>query len=217
MAISSVELYNDLLFILNKNNSEYISPEEFVKMATKASNDLYNDYLGKRNVRRSVYGHNNITDARLNVFRRKTPSIIYDSATGMIPVPEDCKHIRSITDNFGDALLYQDDNRFYMLKKDSTVDLQRNVYYKEEGDQLETLTDKNISSVVIHYLKKPNTPKLPYTVVDREIVFDTNNVVDLEWEEDEESNLLNRMMIASGIVIKDNTLLQIGRINKSEE
>lgn len=41
--------------------------------------------------------------------------------------------------------------------------------------------------------------------------------MDLEWEEDEASNLLNRMMIACGIVIKDNTLLQIGRINKSEE
>lgn len=217
MAISSKELYEDFLFVINKNNSEYVSPEEAMRLADLASNDLYKDYLGDRNARRAVYGHNSITDHRLNVFRRSTDPIPYNRATRQIPVPEDCKHIRSVTDNDGMPAKYQDDNRFYMLRRDPTTDLKNNCYYKEENNHLEFSTDKPVVDFTIQYLKTPNRPELPYTIVDREIVYDDANVVDLEWSRDEKSAILNRMLIFGGIVIRDMNIAQVGRINKSEE
>lgn len=217
MAISSIELYEDLQFLLNKNNSEYISPEEFERICAIASEDLFRDYLGDRNVRRSVYGNNSITDARLNVFKVTTPPIVYNPTVRTVPVPSDCRHIRSVTDESGNVIKYQDDNRFYMLSKDSTVDLERDAFYKEEMKYLEIATKRNMAQVIIQYLKKPDAPKLPYDFVDREIVFRTSEVVDLEWDTQEKSNLLNRLLILSGITIRDTMVTQIGRINKSEE
>lgn len=217
MEVSTVQLYKDLLTILNKNNSEYISPEEFIRYLILSSDDMYNEYLGRRTARRSVYGHNNITDARLNPFRVSTPVIMYNPNDPKISVPEDCKHIRSVTDDFGDSVIYQDDNRFNMLRRDSTVNLDQEAYYKEEGSYLEVLTRKPISEVTIQYLKTPRTPTLVYTEEDRELVFDEVNSVNLEWDSDQTYNLLNRLMILAGLTIKDTTTMQIGRINKSEE
>lgn len=216
--VSSISLYKILLTILNKNNSEYISPEEFIQLLVMSSDDMYNDYLGRKTARRSVYGHNSITDGRLAPFREKSPVLPYNASVPTINVPKNCRHIRSVTDNFGAGAVYQDDNRFNMLRKDTNVDLKRTVYYKEEASKkLEILTEKPVSSFTLEYLRDPSVPTLPYTIVDREMVFDESTAVNLEWDSDQTSNLLNRLMVYAGVVVDDNTVLQIGRINKSEE
>lgn len=217
MGISLISLYNDFLTLLNKNNGEYVSPEEFVSYVKLANEEMYNEFLGRKNLRKTVYGNNSITDNRLNVFRTKSGNIPYDPETKEITVPTDCKHIRSVTDNYGNPILYQDDNRFNMLRKDSTVNLRDTSFYKEEGLALEVLTEMPISHVVIHYLRDPKEPKLPYTIVDREIVFDTVGVVDLEWDKDQTGNILSRVLVWSGVTLRDGMMTQIGRIKQAEE
>lgn len=217
MAISTKSLYEDLLFMLNKNNGEYVSPEEFLRLLIMASDDLYKEYLGRKTVRRAVYGHNSITDARLNVFRVSTDPIPYNKTVRTVDIPEDCRHIRSVIDELGDPLKYQDDNRFYMLSRDSTVNLTKEAYYKEEGTHLEIATKKDIREITIQYLKSPRKPELPYTFVEGDIVFNDSGIVDIEWSEEETANLLNRILIYTGVVLRDNTVVQTGRTQKAEE
>lgn len=217
MEISIKSLYSTFLNILNKNNSEYISPEEFVDYLTLSSEDMYNDYLGNRNTRRTVFGSNSITDARLNPFKVTTPLLPYDPVTREVSKPELCKHITDVVDDSGSVIMYQDDNRFAMLRRDTNVDLNLEVYYREKRSTLEVLTRKPISGIVITYLKEPRKPKLPYTIVDREIVITDSGVVNVEWDEGQAPNLLNRMLVYAGITLKDATVMQIGRLNKSEE
>lgn len=223
--ISIKDLYDTLLDLISKNNGEYIGIEEFNRYVPQALNELYDDLVGSKNNPRVVYGKNRITDRRLNGFRRNTPAITVP-ATGVIQLPKDLGFIRTVLHG-EEAVRPIDEDRVGKLSTDTLASPNEDdKYYVElgyngENEEIKIL-NKDIDSVVVQYLVRPNKPK--YAVKMEEVggrqrpVYDSDNSIDIiGFDEREMSEIINRILPKIGLTMRDQYVNQVAQNSKLEE
>lgn len=167
-------IYKTVQGILNKDQLGYLKPIHFNSFIANAQRKIYNDYLTdlKSNIRRSNWmldGKNlaNLsahTKQLVEYFSYVEPEINSPtSSTGDNPLttyilPNDLEYIEDV---------FSGNTRIEKVDYADFKDLQRSIYAKPSdcspvcskvGDKLRVASN-NISSIELHYLRKPKTPK----------------------------------------------------------
>lgn len=223
-------IYTLLLFLLNKENKGYITPEEFNSLAYKVQNQILTDLFIESNKAkiRTNRGNNNIglTDNEFTVYQRLEHLIMTESKTvervnakkGKVILPnnvwfilpngvsQDTKIVERVEPHALNYLLsvnaHSQDMPIYVLG-----DGQLSMY--------PLLTD----DIDITYMRKPKKPKWTFMMVKNSPMFNPSDSMyqDFDLHESEFSNIILRMLPELGLTIREQDVIEYGEKLKENE
>jgi hypothetical protein len=221
MAISVNTVYRTVLLIINKEQRGYLTPDEFNRTAAQVQLELFNEYFEDLNQQLRVPGNDSEYSDRIKNLEEKI-SIFQDSGN--------C----SYTVNWFDLPTLTSPYEFYKLGTVIYKD-EKEVQYVQPNELLEinlspitkpslywpVYTYKNFkimvypktitSDISCTYIRKPLDPIWNFTSTPPayQYTYDPNGSQDFELHHTEQTNLITRILLYSGIVIKDPQIVQI--------
>lgn len=206
------DLVNDLA---SKNNGVFISPEEYNRYATLASNELFDELRGAKNRNVSTYGRSRTLDSRLNPFRKTVDDSFINYE---VDKEEDYVQALAMYDSNYLPIKPIDEDRLARLHQNPLAQPdEEELYYIERVDKFELLATQGDISFTLEYLKKPVSPDYKYTIVNNRPVFNPTGSVNFEWDKNMEMELTTRILSYLGISMKDGFITQVTNNSKAQE
>ena len=230
MAVNINTVYQRVLTIANKEQRGYITPQEFNILANQAQMDIFEQYFYDQHQFSQVKGSQpkqvdptEILKDKISLFEvYKKLLDDYDDTDDVFHLPNDLYRLSNVTyssggtDNIADyvstkefnsminhPLLRPHSNRPLYLKLAKGIKVYSHTATTNVADEI---TEEN--KVKIDYIKKPATAAWGYIVVSGSALYDAANSTNFELHESEEVNLVNRILVLAGIMMKDPSLYQ---------
>jgi len=218
MAINVDTVYRTVLLIINKEQRGYLTPDEFNKTATQVQLEIFNEYFEDLNQQLRVPENDSEYANRVKNLQEKieifqtdgicTPVLDYYTT----PDPENFYKLGTV--------IYKDEKIVQYVQPSELLELNLSpitkpsdywpVYvYKNEKIYIhpKTITGNVISCT---YIRKPLNPVWNFTLgTNYQYVYNSTTSVDFELHPIEQTNLITRILLYSGIVIKDPQIIQI--------
>lgn len=206
-----------LLDLLNKNNSQYISPSEMDRFINLASQDYFNELAGSKTAAKVVYGRNRILDRRLNPFRdAKDVTIVANIGAK----PEGMELLLSVS-----CVVSGKTRPFRQLDEqriDKSFDnplaspIAEDPVITELASSFEVHPD-SVEKIHVKFLKSPAKAKWGFTKPNaRNPVYDPETSVNLEWDESEKPQLVMRVANYLGLDTRDQPVVQFTEKEKAQ-
>ena len=226
MAINVNTVYQTVLMILNKEQRGYMTPTEFNTVATQVQLEIFEKYFDDLNQQLRVpqadtdYAdrQENI-DEKLAIFKTFGDAI-YTTVGGL------SYFVLPTSDTYGDVVsfyrlgnvLYNDEkivqrldrHEFYYanqsrLTKPSTI----NPAYLYENQKLFVKPTSIIDKIKVDYIRKPNNVEWTFTTGNLG-QYQNNSLtsVDFELHESEQTEVVLKVLLYAGIVIRDPQIVQ---------
>jgi len=221
MAVNINTVYQRVLTIANKEQRGYITPQEFNILANQAQMDIFEQYFYDQHQFSRVRGSQpkqvdptEILKDKISLFETFNTTVSHGGSAYALPSDTyrlsnikysdtiaDYVSIREFEAMKGHPLLRPHDNRpVYIKTKDGVK-----VY---TGGADNSVTQVTGSGVTVDYVKKPATVSWGYVVVSGSALYNAANSTNFELHESEEVNLVNRILVLAGIMMKDPSLYQ---------
>ena len=231
MAISVDTVYKTVLLILNKEQRGYMTPDEFNKIGSQVQREIFEAYFEDLNqqlrIPQSDVEYSDrvaITDEKIAEFKKQ--SAITASTSNVFPLPTDLYRLGSAT--------YEQSNKpiveiqrvgraeyYNIIKSPLTApDASYPIYLYEDNNLL--LYPNNLTGkVAVQYVKKPSDITWAYQVdsatgafifagtTTGTGVFPTTGTVDFELHNSEQAEVILKILLYSGIVIRDPSIVQV--------
>tara|TARA_R100000963_G_scaffold32727_1_gene24633 strand:+ start:736 stop:1485 length:750 start_codon:yes stop_codon:yes gene_type:complete len=236
MSISVDTVYQKVLAMANKEQRGYITPQEFNLMADKAQNEIFENYF--HGVKMSVAKPKNsqnyadeleMLEEKLHPFYHDT-TVKTDSNPLTLPTTYPIQKLISITRGNGTRVTQVNKSEIiytesYPLTKATPT---RSVFVREDAGDVTIYPAPSASTynVVyatnlpglnndteqfeVSYYKTPTTPKWGYVVVNEKALYNANTSINFELHISEEENLVLRILMLAGLVIKQPDVVQAG-------
>jgi hypothetical protein len=212
MAVNIDTVYQKVLAIANKEQRGYITPQQFNLFADKAQKEIIDQYFYDINQFSRLHGNDTeysdmleLLDEKLSALKSSSTqtvtsgsfelnnvyrigSIIYNSDTEVEPINYNEHKLRNLS----------------ALTKPT---LKRPVYINQNNKI--NIYPNTISSVFLSYIKVPEKPNWGYVVVGDKPLYNANDSTNFELHPIEESELVYRILILSGVAIEKPGLTQI--------
>ena len=223
-------VYQKVLTLSNKEQRGYITPQEFNMIADKAQLEIFESYFhdmktayhkpknvssysnemdmleekmqifratqGSDEIEISVNNTNNIILASLLIPVYKLDSIFLEYADTNLPQAK-------LTELTKAESYYAESNPLTKANKS------RPTYTREGSSRIRIYPILPAStSAVIHYWRKPTSPKWAYVVVNGKALYNYTNSTNFEIHATEEEALVTRILTLAGVVIEDQALAQ---------
>lgn len=224
MAINIDTVYKTVLSILNKEQRGYITPNEFNKVAAQVQLEIFNKYFEDLNqLTRTVQtdidyaSRIDLLDERLAIF--KTSGALTGGTGGVFSTPSNLSELGSVIYNDIELQRVQRGEIYNLNKSDYTRPSNSYPIYLYEDNKIRVYPTTIISGVSINYLRKPLDPVWGFVVGGRgQYVYDpglynptltpTTGSRNFELHESEQTNLIIKILIYAGIIIKDPQIVQ---------
>lgn len=221
MAVNVNTVYQRVLTIANKEQRGYITPQEFNILANQAQLDIFEQYFYDQHQFSRVRGSQpkqidptEILKDKISLFETFNAAVTHVSGAYALPSDTyrlsnvkysdtiaDYVSIREFEAMKGHPLLRPHSNRpVYIKTKDGVK-----VYIGGADNSVMQVTG---SGVTVDYVKKPATVSWGYVVVSGSALYNAANSTNFELHESEEVNLVNRILVLAGIMMKDPSLYQ---------
>ena len=224
------KVYTLLLFLLNKENKGYITPEEFNTLAYKIQNQILTDLFIESNKAkiRTNRGNNNIglTNNEFTVYQRLEHLITTSSRTvekinelkGKVTLPKDVWFLipNGVSkDNITIEQVEQHTVNYLLSINAQSEDMP--IYVLSSG-QL-TLYPLLTQDIDITYMRKPKKPKWTFQLVKDSPLFNPSDQLfqDFDLHESEFSNIILRMLPELGLTIREQDVIEYGEKLKENE
>ena len=234
MAINVDNVYKTVLLVLNQEQRGYITPDEFNKTATQVQLDIFEKYFEDLNqqlrVTQADYDYSNRQiniDDRISNFKC-IGSCNYGPNSFALPITDD---LTSTTIVYNDnptasqfafyrlgAVTYNDievqrlqRTEFYNIDRSdlTTPSVNFPVYLYESG-KISIKPPSIISSVKAAFLRKPKNVNWGYTVGNLgQYIYDAGSSVNFELHSSEQVSVITNILLYSGIIIQDPTIIQV--------
>ena len=218
MAINVDTVYRTVLLIINKEQRGYLTPDEFNKTATQVQLEIFNEYFEDLNQQLRVPENDSEYANRVKNLQEKIE--IFQTEGVCLPVSD--YYTTPDPTNFYKlgTVVYKDDKIVQYVQPNELLELNLSpltkpslywpVYtYKNERIYIypKTITGNVISCT---YIRKPLDPVWNFTLgTNYQYVYNSTTSVDFELHPIEQTNLITRILLYSGIVIKDPQIIQI--------
>jgi len=228
MAINVNEVYKTVLLIINKEQRGYLTPDEFNKIATKVQLDIVNEYFETINQQSRVFQNeteygNRYKTVEQNLDALKTiGTCAYDGSTSP---PTFTLPTSPIVYKLG-TVIYKDNIEVEEVQKNELIRLNlstltkpstRFPVYLNENNKL-TIYPASISSdVQVTYVKKPADVVWNFTSTSGYYQYDAASSVDFELDVIEQNNVIVKILLHAGIVIEDQTIIQMASTEIAQE
>jgi hypothetical protein len=221
MAVNINTVYQRVLTIANKEQRGYITPQEFNILANQAQMDIFEQYFYDQHQFSQARGSQpkqvdptEILKDKISLFETFNAAVSHGGSAYALPgdtyrlsnvkyddTIADYVSIREFEAMKGHPLLRPHNNRpVYIKTKDGVK-----VY---TGGADNSVTQVTGSGVTVDYVKKPAAASWSYVVVSGSALYDSNNSTNFELHESEEVNLVNRILVLAGVMMKDPSLYQ---------
>jgi len=226
MAINVNTVYQTVLMILNKEQRGYMTPTEFNTVATQVQLEIFEKYFDDLNQQLRVpqadtdyADRQENLDEKLAIFKTFGDAI-YTTVGGL------SYFVLPTTDTYGNSVsfyrlgnvLYNDEkvvqrldrHEFYYanqsrLTKPSTI----NPAYLYENQKLFVKPTSIIDKIKVDYIRKPNNVVWGFVVGNLgQYISDPDTTVNFELHESEQTEVILKILLYSGIIIRDNEVVQ---------
>lgn len=217
MAISVDTVYKTVLFILNKEQRGYMTPEEFNKVGAQAQLEIFEKYFEDLNqltrvpqndmdyADRVVY-----LDQKISVFKNTDTKDIDEDSFNL---PDNTHIIGTLSSNDIELQRVSRNEYYNIIKSPLTKPtLSYPIYLQESGKII--VSPSSIAKVSFDYILRPVEPQWNYTVGSvGQFVFNTTTQtnkpsVDFELHNSEQVELILRILSYAGIIIRDPNIVQ---------
>lgn len=230
MAVSVDKVYKTVLYILNKEQRGYMTPDEFDKVGQQVQLEIFESYFEELTQQlRTVQIQNEFSD-RVQQLEEKISTFEVNATANWAAggsyyyLPPNVHRIGTISYNGGIIQPMQWDDLLLLLKvplsapsKNFPVYVQRGQHQSNPGPP-PVLNDiiyvyptsiENTEIVNVNYIKKPEQIKWNYTVLaNGAYQFAAAGSVDFEVDASEQTELILNILMYSGIIIRDPAIIQ---------
>jgi hypothetical protein len=223
---------NTVLYILNKENQGYISPEQFNEYATAAQLEIFESYfhnyskaVNRRNKHLHTSGHGDVAKRIMEVIDYFTfdQILTYDGSTLRFNLPKDMYHT-------GTAYLPSTNIEVELVPHNKLQNLLRGhdtaptVSYPIGaiiGDEIQVYPTSinSTGSIIMNYVRYPVDPKWTYINSSGSPVFNQSalDYQDFEIPLDDKFNLILKILSMAGVEINSQQAIQYGKAEEMLE
>lgn len=211
---------NTVMFILNKDNNGYLTPDEFNAFARQAQLDVfeamfydYNKWLLKRNAGSSYSGSADVPKLlgeSIDKFAKSQDLII---SGGVYQLPTDLYSLINV--NYGSKLVERIENSKsqYFLYSNHTAPTIYYPAYTQKDRSLTVYPSSIVSGVSVLYTRYPVDPKWTYYTdpVTQSPLFDQTapDYMDFEVPEIFQNDLIVKILKYAGVSIREQEIVQV--------
>jgi hypothetical protein len=227
MAVNVDTVYRTVLLIINKEQRGYLTPDEFNKTATQVQLEIFNEYFEDLNQQLRVPENDSEYANRIKNLQEKIE--IFQTEGACTPVA-DYYATTALTDFYKlGTVIYKDDKIVQYVQPNELLELNLSpltkpslywpVYTYKNGKiyiHPKTITGNVISCT---YIRKPANPIWNFTLgPNQQYIYNPSQYnpisnptgsQNFELHPIEQTNLITRILLYSGIVIKDPQIVQI--------
>jgi hypothetical protein len=217
MAISVDTVYRTVLLIINKEQRGYITPDEFNKTATQVQLEIFNEYFD--NLNQQIRIPDNDTEYADRVKNLQEKIAIFQTE-GVCPPIAGGFDIPTATDFYKlGTVIYNDDKEVQYVQPNELLELNLSPItkptkywpvYTYKDFVIKVYPTTITTGITCTYIRKPANPVWNFTLgTNQQYIYDATSSVQFELHPIEQTNLITRILLYSGIVIKDPQIVQI--------
>ena len=223
-------VYQKVLTLSNKEQRGYITPQEFNMIADKAQLEIFESYF--HDMKTAYHKPKNTSSYSNEMDMLEEKMQIFRATQGIDEIEVAVNNTNSINLALLSIPVYKLDSIFLEFDDTSIPRARLTELTKREGYYAESnpLTKANKarptytregsnrikiqpilpadSTAVVHYWRKPTSPKWAYVVVNGKALYNYTNSVNFEIHATEEETLVTRILTLAGVVIEDQALAQ---------
>ena len=217
-------VYRTVLLIINKEQRGYLTPDEFNKTATQVQLEIFNEYFEDLNQQVRVPDNDTEYSDRIKNLQQKIAIFQTDGTclptTGGFNVPGPLNS-PPVTNFYKlGTVIYNDDKEVQYVQPNELLELNLSPITKP-SNYWPVYTDKNsiikvypttiTSGISCTYVRKPADPVWNFTATppNYQYVYNPATSVQFELHPTEQTNLITKILLYSGIVINDPQIVQI--------
>jgi hypothetical protein len=220
MAVNVDTVYKTVLLILNKENRGYMTPDEFNKTAAQVQLDIFNTYFEDLNQQLRIPDNDSEYADRIKNLKEKI-SIFEDITYCIYDSGNECFETPSTLDVYKiGTVIYNGDKEVQSVQANELLELNLSPLtkpttyypvYRLKNNRIYVYPNTITSNIEVTYLRKPADPIWNFTAVSPSYtyVYDQSNSVDFELHPIEQTNIITNILMYSGIIIKDPSVVQI--------
>ena len=221
MAVNINSVYQKVLAISNKEQRGYITPQEFNLLADRAQNEIYENYFHQaKNSNAKIKDDDTHTDS-LEMIEAKLSSFLKSEtntniSSGIMTLPTDLYKLDIVKVGINLATEVNKKEEHYITSLGETGSVlypktSRPIFTRVSSTTIRITPDPgNSTSCTVTYYKEPTTPSFGYVVVSEKALYNSNTSVDFELASSEEEQLVSRILLLSGTIIKQPDIAQTG-------
>ena len=235
MAISVDTVYKTVLLILNKEQRGYMTPDEFNKIGSQVQREIFEAYFEDLNqqlrVPQSDMDYANrvaITNEKIAEFKTENDQTVAEKTIGgtnPFTTPSELYRLGSFTYEpaGGTPVEIQRTTRgeYYNINKSPLTKPSTSfpVYLYEDNKAIVYPTTINLASEIkMQYLKKPTDIKWAFTTGSLgQLVYDSANAIDFELHNSERTEVVLKVLLYQGVVIRDPQIVQVAAQKVQQE
>lgn len=235
MAVNVDSVYKTVLLILNKEQRGYITPEEFNKIGTQVQLEIFNEYFEDLNQQLRVPGNDSEYSDRIKNLEQKIAVFQEDTLCVSIAPGKFALDIPVVDPPFPQPELYKLGTVIYKNEKEVQYvqhnelleinlspitkpsvywpiytyrNFEISIYPKTIETDISCTYLRKPYNVVWGYKGLPTTPNggVPWTT--GPYIYDSTTSVQFDLHPIEQTNIITRILLYSGIIIKDPMIVQ---------
>jgi hypothetical protein len=220
MAVDVNTVYRTVLLILNKEQRGYMTPDEFNKVAAQVQLEIFNKYFDDLNqLLRAKQTDLNyadrvaLLDEKLSIFKTETTLI---GPSGVFSVPPTVREIGSVVHNNIEIQRLQKNEFYNINKSDLTKPSENYPVYLYENNSMKIYPTTIIANVLVNFIRQIANPIWNFTSAppSYQYIYNptnslTNPSVDFELHISEQTNIITRILMYSGVIIQNPDIVQI--------
>lgn len=224
MAVNVNTVYRTVLLILNKEQRGYLTPDEFNRTAAQVQLEIFNEYFEDLNQQLRVPGNDSEYSDRVKnleekiaIFQESAPcnytnGVFTLNIPTLTPQPELYK--------LG-TVIYKDEKEVQYVQPNELLELnlspitKPSVYwpvytYKDFNIKVYPTSITGSGVISCTYIRKPYNPIWGFTATppNYQYTYDAVSSVQFDLHPTEQVNLITRILLYSGVIIKDPQIIQ---------
>tara|TARA_R110000868_G_scaffold73960_1_gene214071 strand:+ start:6305 stop:7012 length:708 start_codon:yes stop_codon:yes gene_type:complete len=220
MAVDVNAVYRTVLLIINKEQRGYLTPDEFNKIATQVQLEIFNQYFEDLNQLLRVPGNDSEYSDRVRNLEEKiavfetSGTCTYGGGVFSIPTPTAPIEFYKLG-----TVIYKSEKEITLVKPNELLELNLSPITKPstyfpvyiyQGYNIVVYPLSITSDVSCTYVKKPLDPKWDFTTSAPSYQYTYNSAgsQDFELHITEQTDIIIRILMYTGIVIKDPLIIQ---------
>jgi len=233
MAVDVNTVYRTVLLIINKEQRGYLTPDEFNRTAAQVQLEIFNEYFEDLNQQIRVPDNDTEYADRVKNLQQKIAIFQTDGAclptTGGFNVPG-ALNSPPVTDFYKlGTVIYKDDKEVQYVQPNELLELNLSPITKP-SNYWPVYTYKNLiikvypttitSGITCTYVRKPANPRwgfitsppdyqYVYNPTQYDPVITPTGSQDFELHPTEQTNIITKILLYSGIIIKDPQIVQV--------
>ena len=209
------EVYQTVLAIANKEQRGYITPQEFNLFANQAQNSIFEQYFYDLDVAKRI-PFNNDYNSKVNLIEDKIYPFKFSAVVAngaALSSLQGFYRLVKVVDTGDNGRDVEEVDTFNVEKTQSgpltRANSDRPIYFVEYNS-LNFIPEEPSGEYKAYYIVRPHRVNWTYIVVNNKPLYDpfTPDHSDFSLVESEKPKLITKILQLSGILLKDNSLLQ---------